>query len=78
MAVVRLEALEGCARGRLTQSGWAVNRTQCKKSPTKWNLPHPCTFSYSLKDLQGIASFSDVVAGDVSFPPAGEKGLVTH
>lgn len=55
-----------------------VNRTQCKKSPTKWNLPHPCTFSYSLKDLQGIAGFSDVVAGDVSFPPAREKGLVTR
>ena len=62
---------------RLGSHAALINRTECKKSLTKLNLPRPCTFSYSLKDLQGIAGFSDIVAGDVSFPPAGEKGLVT-
>lgn len=63
---------------RLGLQAAQVNRTECKLSPTTHNLPCPCIFSYSLKDLQGIAGFSDIVAGYVSFPPAGQKGLVTH
>lgn len=56
---------------------WAVEGNNQRENISNQAQLARCLCPLLLKDLQGISGFSDVVAGDVSFPPAGEKGLVT-
>lgn len=45
-----------------------------KRDPNEARIPSwPHGFSYSLKNLQGILGFSDVVIGNVTLLPTGEE-----